>query len=323
MADSVVSSTPHQIRTLFAIIVSTCSPSNPMDLWIKFKEDMSDDILHRVRNLSSDSTLQLTPEILNEALIMIEDICLSIVNKSLSLLGLLAPNRPMHEAFNNELQREYQYETEALAEEVRTNVAKLNEQQKTVYDSLLQAVNNRIGGIHFLDAPGGTGKTFLISLLLASIRSENGVALALASSGIAATLLEGGRTAHSALKLPLNMQITDTPTCNISKNSAMAKVLQKCKLIVWDECTMAHKKSLEALNRTMKDLRGNQHIFGGAMILLSGDFRQTLPVIPRSTAADEINACLKSLNLPALQKCFRNSCCKSAMENCLLTQTAA
>ncbi|GBP95665.1 hypothetical protein EVAR_67871_1 [Eumeta japonica] len=33
------------------------------------------------------------------------------------------------------------------------------------------------------------------------------------------------------------------------------------------------------------------------MILLSGDFRQTLPVIPRSTAADEINACLKSSNL--------------------------
>lgn len=33
------------------------------------------------------------------------------------------------------------------------------------------------------------------------------------------------------------------------------------------------------------------------MILLSGDFRQTLPVIPRSTAADEINACLKSSDL--------------------------
>jgi len=29
------------------------------------------------------------------------------------------------------------------------------------------------------------------------------------------------------------------------------------------------------------------------MILLPGDFCQTLPVIPRSRAADEINACLK------------------------------
>ncbi|XP_055944569.1 uncharacterized protein LOC129975533 [Argiope bruennichi] len=56
----------------------------------------------------------------------------------------------------------------------------------------------------------------------------------------------------------------------------------------------AHKKSLEALNRTLKGLKGNEQLFGGGLILLSGDFRQTLPVIPRSTPADELNACLKS-----------------------------
>jgi len=55
-------------------------------------------------------------------------------------------------------------------------------------------------------APGGTGKTFLISLILAEIRSNNGIALAVALSGIAATLLDGGSTAHSAFKLPLNIQ---------------------------------------------------------------------------------------------------------------------
>lgn len=42
---------------------------------------------------------------------------------------------------------------------------------------------------------------------------------------------------------------------------------------------MVHKKSLEALDRTLKDLRKNENLFGGAFILLSGDFRQTLPVI--------------------------------------------
>ncbi|GBP09385.1 ATP-dependent DNA helicase pif1 [Eumeta japonica] len=60
---------------------------------------------------------------------------------------------------------------------------------------------------------------------------------------------------------------------------------------------MAHKKSLEALDRTLKDLRSNHNRFGGAMILLLGDFRQTLPVIPRSTPADELNPCLTSSNL--------------------------
>ncbi|GBP38709.1 ATP-dependent DNA helicase pif1 [Eumeta japonica] len=165
---------------------------------------------------------------------------------------------------------------------------------KQVYETLMQAVDNNTGGLFFLDAPGGTGKTFVISLILATIRSRCDIALALASSGIAATLLDGGRTAHSALKLPLNLNTIDTPTCNISRSSAMGKLLMQCKLIVWDECTMAHKKSLEALNFTLKDLRRNNNIFGGLMILLAGDFRQTLPVVPRGTPADELNACLKA-----------------------------
>ena len=93
-------------------------------------------------------------------------------------------------------------------------------------------------------------------------------------------------SAHSALKLPLNLQFSDMPTCNIKKNTAMGKVLQTCKIIVWDECTMAHKKSLEALDRTLQDLKANRRLFGETLILLAGDFRQTLPVIPRSIPAD-------------------------------------
>lgn len=77
----------------------------------------------------------------------------------------------------------------------------------------------------------------------------------------------------------------------------MGRVLQTCKIIVWDECTMANKKSLEALDRTLKDFRNSARLFGGALILLVGDFRQTLPVVPRSTPADELNAYLKSSTL--------------------------
>jgi len=57
---------------------------------------------------------------------------------------------------------------------------------------------------------------------------------------------------------------------------------------------LGHQKSLEALNFTLKDLRRNNKIFGGLMILLAGDFRQTLPVIPSGTPADELNACRKA-----------------------------
>ncbi|CAG9840254.1 unnamed protein product [Diabrotica balteata] len=57
---------------------------------------------------------------------------------------------------------------------------------------------------------------------------------------------------------------------------------------------MVHKHSIDALNRTLKDIKNNDKLFGGTLLVLYGDLRQTLPVIPRSTYADEINACLKS-----------------------------
>ena len=74
----------------------------------------------------------------------------------------------------------------------------------------------------------------------------------------------------------------------------MATVLKHCKIIIWDDCSMAHKHSLEALNKTLKNILKNDKLFGGTLLLLSGDFRQTLPVIPRSTYTDEINAYLRS-----------------------------
>ncbi|KIH47496.1 hypothetical protein ANCDUO_22442 [Ancylostoma duodenale] len=114
----------------------------------------------------------------------------------------------------------------------------------------MNSIKSGNGGLLFLDAPGGTGKTFLINLLLAEVRKNNDIALAIASSGIASTLLDGGRTAYSALKLPLDLTRSETPVCNISRGSGKAQVLKMCKLIVWDECTMAHKKALEALDRT-------------------------------------------------------------------------
>ncbi|XP_039277051.1 uncharacterized protein LOC120351239 isoform X2 [Nilaparvata lugens] len=284
---------PNQIRALFAIILTACFPSSPTELWERYRSHMAEDILHRVRLENANMTLEFTEAIYNEALINIEDKCLAIANKVLSQLGMPAPTRTATAAFDVDLRREQSYNINDLQAYVQSNIPKLTWEQKGIYDRIMQMINDGVGGTFFLDAPGGTGKTFLIRLILATVRSKSDIALALASSGIAATLLPGGRTAHSALKLPLNMQIIETPTCNISKASGMGKVLQKCKLIVWDECTMAHKKSLEALDRSLRDLRGNVQPFGNALILLAGDFRQTLPVISRSTPADEINACLK------------------------------
>ena len=57
---------------------------------------------------------------------------------------------------------------------------------------------------------------------------------------------------------------------------------------------MAHKGGLEALNKSLKEVRRSDKPFGGVSMLLSGDMRQILPVVPRGTPADELDACIKS-----------------------------
>ncbi|XP_014676110.1 PREDICTED: uncharacterized protein LOC106816068 [Priapulus caudatus] len=160
-----------------------------------------------------------------------------------------------------------------------------------------------MGGLFFLDAPGGTGKTFVTNLLRAKVKQTRKIALVVASSGIAATLLDGGRTAHSAFKLPFNLAKRENPTCNISRSSTKAKLFQECKLIIWDEATFAKpcqsspKANADAVNACIKSSylwsEVNRHSLKTNMrVQLSGDkkagrFSQRLL---KNLALDNINA---------------------------------
>lgn len=237
--------------------------------------------------------VELSDSIENEALILLEDKVLQLGGKQLQDYGLKAPAR-QHHNLAQEIIRETSYNSNDLNSYITENEPKLLPEQRTAYEKIISSTSQQRGGIFFLDAPGGTGKTFLINLLLAKVRLNKEIALAVASSGIAATLLTGGRTAHSTFKLPFNLARTESPVCNISRSSAMAKVLQQTRLIVWDECTMSHRGALEAVDRTIRDIRSNDTLMGGVIVVLAGDFRQTLPVIPKGTKADELKACLKA-----------------------------
>jgi hypothetical protein len=255
---------------------------------------MREDILHTLRLQHPGLSLDFSENIHNRALQLLEDMCLSMSGKSLQLLGLPPPRGELPtNQLCAEILRETNYNIEELALHVSLNEPLLVPDQRAAYNAILHHVEENKGGIFFLDARGGAGKTFILNLLLAKIRKRKKIALAVASSGIASTLLRGDRTAHFAFKLPLNLWHGDHPVCDTSKGSGQAKVLQQCTAIIWDECTMAHKKALEALHHTLQDLRGNNEVMGGSTVVLAGDFRQTLPIIPRSTPADELNACLK------------------------------
>ena len=94
-------------------------------------------------------------------------------------------------------------------------VSSLNCEQRYAYDNILSSVDSDSGGVFFVDGPGGTGKTFLYKALLARVRSEGKIAIATATSGVAASIMPGGRTAHSRFKIPLSIQ--DGGVCNFTK----------------------------------------------------------------------------------------------------------
>ncbi|CAI6377510.1 unnamed protein product [Macrosiphum euphorbiae] len=55
----------------------------------------------------------------------------------------------------------------------------------------------------------------------------------LASSGVAATLLNDGKTAHSTFKLPLSVNLEQQSICSNRKNGPLGKLLQDASLIKW------------------------------------------------------------------------------------------
>ncbi|GBL80201.1 hypothetical protein AVEN_29175-1 [Araneus ventricosus] len=120
-------------------------------------------------------------------------------------------------------------------------------------------------------------------------------AIAVASTRIAATLLSGGRTAHSIFKIPLTLNATSTS--NLKPNTSEAKILLDAKVIVWDEAPMTHVHAFLAVDRLLKDLTKCDEPFGGKIILLGGDFRQVLPVILRCSQSLTVSSCIKKHRL--------------------------
>ncbi len=150
----------------------------------------------------------------------------------------------------------------------------------------------------FVDGLGGAGKTFLYGCLLSRVCSTNDIALSMASSGIAALLLEGNCTAHSRFKIPV-AGLCGSFSCYVPLNSPQAALIRAARLIVWDEAPMAHKHVFEAMNRTFQHVMGvvnpalKDMLFRGKVVVMGGDFREILPVVPRGTRGQIVDASLK------------------------------
>ena len=141
--------------------------------------------------------------------------------------------------------------------------------------------------LFFTCGHGGTKNTYLWYEIISKIRSDNKIFFAVVLSGIASLLLPMGRSAHSQFRIPL--LIDQSSTCHIKKGTQLANLIEKTSLILWDEAPMNNKHFFEALDKTLlptnflrRRLPTNFTVkpFGGMTIVLCGDFRQILLVIP-------------------------------------------
>ena len=166
----------------------------------------------------------------------------------------------------------------------------LNVGQKKLFKKIMRSVRNgKLSNTFFAYGPGGSGKTTTYKMLIYTSRLQSKIVLAVASSGIAAILLPGGRTGHSRFKIPID--IKKNSTCNIFKGkNNLCELLKRTDLIVWDEAPMTHRYTFEALDRTLRDIRDSKKPFGGITCLLGGDFRQVLPIVKYGSKSQIIEA---------------------------------
>ncbi|GKU99751.1 hypothetical protein SLEP1_g12550 [Rubroshorea leprosula] len=141
-----------------------------------------------------------------------------------------------------------------------------------VHNKTMIAASDNKGGIFFLYGFGGT-----------------------------AFLLPGGRTTHSRFAIPI--EINEKSTCNIKMDSSQVELLSKTRLIIWDEAPMTHRFCFEALDRTISGILkfSNSNCskvpFRGIIVVLGGDFRQILPVVPYGGRQEIVNATINSSDL--------------------------
>ncbi len=260
---------PSSLRRLFATILVFCEPSDVRGLWDKHLEAMSDDF----QQTRTDSHV-------------VEQMVLMDIRNMLQSMGKDITSFPLPEIHDSDdnmygvVREIFEERSIEVDHEHASAVSSLNCEQQYAYDNILSSVDSDSGGVFFVDGPGGTGKTFLYKALLARVRSEGKIAIATATSGVAASIMPGGRTAHSRFKIPLSIQ--DGGVCNFTKQSGTAKLLREASLILWDEATMTKRQAIEALDKSMRDIMEQPDIpFGGKTVVFGGDFRQSFRLYER------------------------------------------
>jgi len=221
---------PYQLRQLFITLLLFCEVTNPRNLFHDHAAKMSEDIRYHMNRNSSIPNSSASDLFVNSSLLFELDKLLRDAGYCLSHFNLPIPdNIGSASTHNRLLLDELSYDVTTLAASVANDIPKLNNNQKIVFHSISNSVLSNEGRTFFIYGYGGTAKTFLWTTLLNFIRSKGKIALAVASSGIAALLLPGGRTPHSRFKIPLD--IRENSMCSIKKTHICQNLFSKHLLL--------------------------------------------------------------------------------------------
>ena len=129
----------------------------------------------------------------------------------------------------------------------------------------------------FLTGSAGAGKTYVLNQYIQYLRERNVPVAVTASTGIAATHMNG-MTIHAWAGIGIKDALTSSDLQNMKAKKYLKDKLENAKVLIIDEVSMLHKKQLELVNTVLKFFKDPTLPFGGVQVIFSGDFFQLPPV---------------------------------------------
>lgn len=186
---------PGQLRFLFSRIVLEGFPATP--LWQTFKFSLARDFITNLRSEERG---------LDRALLSLQT-SFQEGGRSLTQFGLPQPSLRCPEVVCEE--ERYRGRAPQLLREAEESFLDMNAEQRDIFCRVVQSVQtfaslrNPSFPPFFLEGKPGRGKTFVVNAICNRLRGENHIILIVGSSALAATLYDGGRTAHNLFQIPV------------------------------------------------------------------------------------------------------------------------
>lgn len=143
--------------------------------------------------------------------------------------------------------------------------------QQTALEQMKSGVNM------FLTGSPGSGKSYLVNQYLCWAYDNGKRVTVTASTGIAATHINGS-TIHSFLGVRNDDMLDLDDQMEIVNNRWTVKRLNDSDILIIDEVSMLSAQMIENLDLILRRARGNEMLFGGMQLIFVGDFFQLPPV---------------------------------------------